>query len=249
MRRGTKFVLTPSLAVLLGATWAVAAQIEDITYLPNDHPAIRYAEPTGDPVARLSKRIESGQVKLDYAPGWGYLPALLKQFGLSIDSQVLVFSKTSFQATKISPRAPRALYFNDEVAIGYVQNGDVLELAALDPKQGVNFYTLDAEKAEKPEFNRRDTCLQCHQGISTSWGSGDSGQFRLSGAGRHARLPRQRHDHRSSQPARSALGRVVRDGHAWLAAPHGQRRGTQSLAAAAPRYTSHAESPQPGKKI
>jgi hypothetical protein len=146
----------------------VAAHIEDITYLPNDHPAIQYAQkPPDDPVARLAKRVEKGEVKLDYEPGWGYLPGLLKQLGLNIDSQVLVFSKTSFQATKISPRAPRALYFNDEVAIGFVQNGDVLEFAALDPKQGVNFYTLDVEKADKPTFDRRDTCLQCHQGIST----------------------------------------------------------------------------------
>jgi hypothetical protein len=168
MQRRTKFVLAPGLAILLGATWAAAAHIEDITYLPNDHPAIRYAQQQpDDAVARLSKRIENGEVKLNYVPGWGYLPALLKQFGLNVDSQVLVFSKTSFQATKISPRAPRALYFNDEVAVGYVQNGDVLEFAALDPKQGVNFYTLDIEKTDKPSFDRRDTCLQCHQGIST----------------------------------------------------------------------------------
>jgi hypothetical protein len=146
----------------------VAAHIEEIAILPNDHPAIQYARRApDDPVARLAKRIETGEVKLDYAPGWGYLPAVLKQLGLNIDSQVLVFSKTSFQATKISPRAPRALYFNDEVTVGSVQNGDVLEFAALDPKQGFNFYTLDVEKAEKPTFDRRDTCLQCHQGIST----------------------------------------------------------------------------------
>ena len=48
-----------------------------------------------------------------------------------------------------------------------MQTGDVLEFAALDPKQGFNFYTLDIAKAGKPEFVRRDTCLQCHQGLST----------------------------------------------------------------------------------
>jgi hypothetical protein len=146
----------------------VAAHIEEIAILPNDHPAIQYAQkPPDDPVARLAKRLQAGEIKLDYSPEWGYLPAVLKQLGLNVDSQVLVFSKTSFQSTKISPRAPRALYFNDQVSVGSVQNGDVLEFAALDPKQGVNFYTLDIEKAEKPTFDRRDTCLQCHQGIST----------------------------------------------------------------------------------
>jgi|SRR5579871_1272307 len=168
MNRRTLSVLAPSLGILLGATWAVAAHIEEVTFLPNDHPAIQYAQqPPDDPVARLAKRMEKGEVKLDYDEKWGYLPALLKQFGLNIDSQILVFSKTSFQSTKISPRAPRALYFNDNVAVGSVQNGDVLELAALDPKQGVNFYTLDIEKTDKPTFDRRDTCLQCHQGIGT----------------------------------------------------------------------------------
>jgi len=156
-----------ALATLLGAGLAAAAHIDEVTYLPNDHPAIQYAQqPPDDAVARLGKRIEAGEVKLDYSPEFGYLPALLKQFGLNIDSQVLVFSKTSFQATKISPRAPRALYFTDDVAMGYVQTGDVLEFAALDPKQGFNFYTLDIAKADKPEFVRRDTCLQCHQGLS-----------------------------------------------------------------------------------
>jgi hypothetical protein len=59
------------------------------------------------------------------------------------------------------------LYFADDVMMGYVQTGDVLEFAALDPKQGFNFYTLDVANDDKPEFVRRDTCLQCHQGLST----------------------------------------------------------------------------------
>jgi hypothetical protein len=168
MKRRTVSVLVAGLFILLAAGWAVAAHIEDITYLPNDHPAIQYAEqPPQDAVAKLAKRIQSGELKLDYAPGVGYLPAVLKQLGINVDSQILVFSKTSFQSTKISPRAPRALYFNDEVAVGSVQSGDVLEFVALDPTQGDNFYTLDIQKSDTPEFDRRDVCLQCHQGLST----------------------------------------------------------------------------------
>jgi hypothetical protein len=49
---------------------------------------------------------------------------------------MLVFSKTSFQASKIGPRAPRALFFNDETMVGSVQDGDVLEFASLDPARG-----------------------------------------------------------------------------------------------------------------
>ena len=119
-------------------------------------------------MGRLAKRLESGQLKLDYAPnGLGYLPALLKELGINADSQVLVFSKTSIQAERVSPRTPRAIYFNDDSSVGYVQNGEVLELASLDPKQGVILYSLDAARSRAPELARRDDCLRCHQGPVT----------------------------------------------------------------------------------
>jgi len=156
------------LSLLIPAALIFAAGIEETTYVPYDHAAIQYVEKTpNDAVARLQKQIDSGAVKLEYTPGFGYLPSILKNLGVNIDTQMLVFSKTSFQSVKISPRAPRALYFNDEVAVGSVQDGDVLEFAALDPQQGDNFYTLSVEKTDHPEFARRDVCLQCHQGLST----------------------------------------------------------------------------------
>jgi hypothetical protein len=49
-------------------------------------------------------------------------------------SQLLVFSKTSFQAPKIFPRIPRAIYHSDDVTVGYVRGGDVLEIASVDPQ-------------------------------------------------------------------------------------------------------------------
>jgi len=42
-----------------------------------------------------------------------------------------------------------------------------MEIAALDPRHGVIFYTLAAGKAERPEFVRRQECLHCHHGNST----------------------------------------------------------------------------------
>src|SRR6185437_13467203 len=134
-----------------------------------DHPAIAYMKtPPDDPVARLVKRLETGKAKLDYVPGRaGYLPSLLKNLNINVDSQMLVFSKTSFQAPLISPRAPRAVFFNDTVSVGSVHNGEVLEVAALDPKQGVVFYTLNVDKVAKPTLVRRDVCLQCHLGAAT----------------------------------------------------------------------------------
>ncbi|MES1256943.1 MAG: hypothetical protein ABUS51_00875, partial [Acidobacteriota bacterium] len=132
------------------------------------HPAIRYWTAADDPVARLQKKLEAGTAHLDYVDdGRGYLASVLKNLDISPDSQMLVFSKTSFQSPRISPATPRALYFNDNVAVGFVQQGDVLELAALDPKQGEIFYTLDADPSGKPGFARRDVCLQCHSGPAT----------------------------------------------------------------------------------
>lgn len=154
---------------LLLATFALADRLEDTFYVPLDDPAIQYAQqPVNDPVSRLEKRLEAGETKLEFAPnGTGYVASILKVLDISTDSQVLVFSKTSIQTAHIGPRTPRAIYFNDEVSVGFVQNGDDVELSSLDPRQGVIFYTLDAAKSEKPEFGRRDDCLRCHQGAPT----------------------------------------------------------------------------------
>ena len=121
-----------------------------------------------DPVARLDRQLASGAARLDYREGGlGYLPSLLERLQVNPDSQALVFSKTSFQSPRIGPRNPRAIYFNDSVAVGFVPGGDVMEVAALDPKQGVAFYTLETRRAETPRFARREVCLSCHHGPAT----------------------------------------------------------------------------------
>lgn len=147
--------------VIIGAL--AIAGLSGSYIVPLDHDAIQYETlPVDDAVARLEKRVAAGEVKLEFASGTGYLASVLKALNVSLESQVLVFSKTSFQAPRIAPRLPRALYFNDRVSVGWVRGGDVLEFAAVDPRQGVIFYTLDQDAAEKPRFQRRDTCLQCH---------------------------------------------------------------------------------------
>ena len=155
------------LAAVAGVTLVFAQRLEDTFFIPLDDPAIQYGQrPATDPVARLERRLESGQAKLDVAAnGWGYLPSVLKQLGVNSDSQALVFSKTSTQAEKISPRTPRAIYFNDDVTVGFVRGSDVLEIASLDPKQGVQFYVL--VNAPEPAFAQSGGCLRCHQGAPT----------------------------------------------------------------------------------
>jgi hypothetical protein len=137
--------------------------------VPLDHEAIEYTKrPTTDPITRINAKLKDGSVKFKFEDdGTGYLQSVLKALNVPIESQVMVFSKTSFQAPRIAPRTPRALYFNDEVTVGFVQTGDVVEITSVDPKQGVIFYSLDQEEVAKPRFERRDTCLQCHQSAAT----------------------------------------------------------------------------------
>ena len=167
--------MAPRILIAAGCVTAALAgvlladRLEDTTYVPYEHKAIQYFEtPTNEPVKHLDDLLDQGKAKLDYAPGGlGYLPSLLKHLDLNVDSQVLVYMQDSFQAPLISPPRPRAVYFNDNIAVGFVQNGEVMEVSALDPKQGVAFYTLSTHKTDKPGFARREVCLQCHQGGHT----------------------------------------------------------------------------------
>ncbi|RMG34766.1 MAG: hypothetical protein D6725_13620 [Planctomycetota bacterium] len=130
---------------------------------------IRYYDaPVDDAVTRLEADLDAGRVRLDYDGKTGYLRSLLGALGIAPDTQVLVFSKTSFQQRRISPRTPRALYFNDDVYLGWVPDGDVIEIASVDPQQGVIFYTLRQESMAKPRIVRdRGNCLTCHASSRT----------------------------------------------------------------------------------
>jgi hypothetical protein len=119
--------------------------------------------PVADPIADLQQRLDQGKTKLDYEPDQGYLRAVLKQLDISETSQALVFSKSSFQLHLISPSTPRALYFNDDVYVGFVQDGPMLEFASVNPRSGPVFYTLSQDKDTPPKFERLTSeCLACH---------------------------------------------------------------------------------------
>ena len=122
-----------------------------------------------DPVSRLQKRLDAGKARLEHGSERGYLDSVLRELDVPTSSQTLVFSKTSFQLKRISPRSPRTVYFGDDVYIGWVRGGDVIELSAVDPKLGGTFYTLEQKPSEEgPKFVRRQyECLQCHASTLT----------------------------------------------------------------------------------
>ena len=126
------------------------------------HPAVGYFRPGSDPVAKLDARLKSGAAQLTYDARAGYLRSVLDLLNVPVESQVAVFSKTSFQASLIHPGNPRTIFFNDSVAVAWMYGG-FIELAAQDPKLGTLFYTLDPARRARPRFERNDACTRCHQ--------------------------------------------------------------------------------------
>lgn len=129
-----------------------------------EHEPINYATATpSNPISRLQARLDDGTTQLKFEERGGYLKSVLEELQIPISSQTLVFSKTSLQRHRITPRTPRALYFNDDTYIGFCHNGDVLEVSVADPQLGAVFYTLDQEASVQPRLVRQvDNCLLCH---------------------------------------------------------------------------------------
>ncbi|MBZ5634090.1 MAG: hypothetical protein LAO55_13290 [Acidobacteriia bacterium] len=128
-----------------------------------DHPAINYNyAPVHDPIARLDPS------KLKFEGPSGYLRSVLDALHVPVESQIAVFSKTSLQAPLIEPNNPRTIFFNDSVAVGWMKGG-FIEIAALDPRQGVQFYKLQQRPDARPRFQRGSSieCLRCHVGDAT----------------------------------------------------------------------------------
>ena len=78
-----------------------------------------------------------------------------------------MFSKTSHQNNRISPQIARALYFSDEIYVGYVHGGQI-EVIAPDPLLGPIFYLIEFPSAGSPPRAVRDpSCLSCHANART----------------------------------------------------------------------------------
>jgi hypothetical protein len=157
-----------AIAVWVGMVGAVAGQLRHPTLLRN-HTAIRYdSTPSRDPIAQLNEKLKRGEVTLERRGPSGYLQSVLEALHVPVESQLLVFSKTSFQASRIGPKNPRAIYFNDTTSVGWVRGGEVLEFVGQDPTQGAIFYTL-SQASDKPVFERTDSCVSCHASETTHY--------------------------------------------------------------------------------
>jgi len=158
------------LAALAALPAAAQIAVRNQGYIPYSDAPINYrSDDISDPVTLLQKRLEQGKARLQHdGSAHGYLKSVLKLLDIPISSQTLVFSKTSFQYPKISPQHPRALYFNDDVYIGVVNDGKEIEVVAFDKRQGAIFFILHEQKAATPKFERAELdCTQCHIAAGT----------------------------------------------------------------------------------
>ena len=156
--------IAAAAAVLAGLSVAtVLGQRGGAFRASRDHPAIEYSTgPVSNAISELNRKIQEGSLQFTFDGRSGYLRSVLDALDIPIESQMAVFSQTSFQAEWISMQNPRAIFFTDNVAVAWVRDAPVMELVAQDSQQGVIFYTLGQEPAETPSFTRNDQCLACH---------------------------------------------------------------------------------------
>src|SRR5262245_38919058 len=150
-----------AVSLCIGAT--VAGQRRDAFVASRDEAAIRYSTgETSDLVTDLNRRLEAGTATLTFDETSGYLRSVLKALNVPIESQMLVFSQTSFQAPLINMHNPRAVYFTDTAAVGWVRGGKILEVAAQDPRQSAICYALEPRPSTARRLKRDTECLACH---------------------------------------------------------------------------------------
>ena len=123
-----------------------------------------------NPVDQLNARLQSGATRLTFEGRGGYLRSVLDELKVPVESQMLVFSPTSLQARRINATNPRAIFFNESVQVGFVRDGELLELSVHDAQKGVLFYTLDQKAVEAPRFKETTICLNCHKQRDTTLG-------------------------------------------------------------------------------
>ncbi len=143
---------------------------EPVTYRDFDAPPHSYRTRTPtDRFTRMKDDLESGKIALDRSSERAFIESLLRTLDVPASSQTLVFSTTSLQLRFISPSNPRALFFNDDIYLGYIPGGRV-EVLSLDPELGAIFSIFDIPRNERPlRIERSDKCMNCHGSADSAY--------------------------------------------------------------------------------
>lgn len=172
------------VAILAVSASVIVAQRAGVFDQSMNHPAIKYSTSDSNTVVdELNRKLADGSATLEFDAKTGYLKSVLDLLRIPVESQVLVYTQTSQQASHVTMTNPRAIYFNDEASVGYIRGAGSLEIVAQDAALGSIFYVVhqdgrlredastsaeaSADKSASqagrgPRFGREQQCLRCH---------------------------------------------------------------------------------------
>ena len=155
MKRTILLLLIMMLAV---PTIGAEKRLRDFEKPPHNY----WQRPPQDPFTKIKAALESGKLPLDRTSEKAFVISLLKAIDISPSTQTLVYSTTSLQSGRISPRNPRALYFNEDVYVGWVPGGQI-EIASIDPALGGIYYIFNIPRGPgQIRVERSTRCFNCH---------------------------------------------------------------------------------------
>lgn len=159
-------ILLSTLAVLAGHSLAGREPWQDFKAAPHNY----WSRPVTDRFSLLKDQLASGQLPLDTSSEKAFVVSLLGALKVPVSSQMLVFSATSLQLPRISLRNPRALYFTDDLYVGWVPGGQI-EIVSLDPALGGIYYIMDIPRRPGGPMNieRSTRCMNCHGATDTGF--------------------------------------------------------------------------------
>lgn len=164
MRSAFRIISLPSLVLVGMFVWpgfVSPGAIAHGQYYFDQQPINYRRAAESNPVARLEQKLRAGEVRLLADERGSHLASVLELLDVPLSSQTLVFSKTSLQQGRISPETPRAVYFNDECYVAWVQDG-LIEIGVMDDRLGAVFYSI-RDGARNATLNRdRGGCIACH---------------------------------------------------------------------------------------
>jgi hypothetical protein len=163
-------MLCLAATVVTAATATTAAGAPGPGEIPFDQPPHDYwKRPLTDRFSQLKTQIESGRLSLEAEGEKAFLLRLLRALDIPASSQMLVFSTTSLQLRLISPANPRALFFNEDVYVGYIPGGRI-EVVSIDPDLGGIYYIFDIPRGGQPlQPERSNRCMNCHASEDTGF--------------------------------------------------------------------------------
>lgn len=151
--------------LLLAAAPVAAGDYRDFDQPPHNY----WKKTPKDRFSRWMTDVQAGKVELDYSSEKAFVASTLKSLDIPASSQMLLFSTTSLQLSLITPSRPRALFFNEDVYLGWVQGGKI-EIVSVDPDLGGVFYIFDIPRnGQSPRPERATRCMNCHAREDTGY--------------------------------------------------------------------------------